>query len=73
MKINMGTIDKSLRLLMAVAIGILYFTNVISGMLAIVLLVIAAIFIITSSISFCPAYHLLGISSCRKIIQSQKK
>ncbi|MBI5538473.1 MAG: DUF2892 domain-containing protein [Bacteroidia bacterium] len=66
MKINMGTIDRVARILVAVAIGIAYFSNIISGATAIVLLVFASIFIITSLISFCPLYLPLGISTRKK-------
>lgn len=62
----MGTIDRIARVLVAVAIGIAYFTHIISGTLAIVLLVFASIFIITSLISFCPLYLPFGISTRKK-------
>ena len=63
MKKNMGTVDKAVRILAAVLIIVLYFTNVISGTLAIVLLVIAGAFIATSLISSCPLYLPFGIST----------
>lgn len=63
MKKNMGTTDKVIRLLAAAVIIALYFTNVISGTLAIVLLVVAGLFILTSFISFCPMYWPFGIST----------
>lgn len=63
MKANMGTLDKVMRILIAIAIGVLYFTNIISGIWAIVLLAIAGIFILTSFISFCPLYWPFGIST----------
>lgn len=66
MKPNMGTADKAVRILAAVVIAGLYFANVISGMLAIVLLVFAGVFIVTSLISFCPLYWPLGISTRKK-------
>jgi hypothetical protein len=66
MKKNMGTIDKALRILAAVVIAILYFTNVISGTTAIIMLVFAAIFLLTSLISFCPLYKPLGITTVKK-------
>lgn len=53
---NMGTADRIIRLLIAVLIAILYFTNVISGTVAIILGIIAIIFLLTSLISFCPLY-----------------
>ena len=63
MKKNMGATDTVIRLLAAVVIVILYFTNVISGTLAIVLLVVAGLLILTSLISFCPMYWPFGIST----------
>ena len=66
MKQNMGTIDKVVRILVAIAIGILYFSHVISGTVAIVLLILAAIFIVTSFMSFCPLYLPFGISTKKK-------
>ena len=62
----MGTIDRVMRIIAAVVIAALYFTNVIEGTLAIVLMVIAAVFVLTSFVSFCPLYVPLGISTKRK-------
>ncbi len=66
MKPNMGTADKVVRILLAIVIVSLYFTNIISGTLAIVLLVLAGIVILTSFISFCPLYLPFGISTRKK-------
>lgn len=66
MKKNMGTIDRTIRVILAFAIAVLYFMNVISGTLAIVLLVIAVVFVLTSLIGYCPLYSLLGISSRKR-------
>ena len=66
MKKNMGAIDKTIRILAAVIIAILYFTNNISGVAAIILLIFAGIFILTSFISFCPLYLPFGISTTKK-------
>lgn len=66
MKKNMGTIDRVLRIVAALAILILYFTDQLSGTAAIVLLVIAAIFGFTSFISFCPLYTPFGLSTLAK-------
>jgi uncharacterized membrane protein len=66
MKKNMGTIDKTIRILVAVVVVVLYFTHVISGILAIVLLALSAIFVVTSLISFCPLYLPLGLSTRKK-------
>lgn len=64
MKTNMGTADRIIRLLVAVAVAVLYFMNVISGTVAIVLLVLAGVFVLTSVIGFCPLYLPLGINTC---------
>jgi hypothetical protein len=66
MKKNMGTADKSIRVLVAIVIAILYFTGVISGTLAIILGIIAVVFIVTSLFSFCPAYVPLKMSTAKK-------
>lgn len=66
MKKNMGTSDKIIRILIAAAIGILYFTNAISGILALVLGILAIVFIATSFVSFCPLYLPLGINTKKK-------
>jgi len=66
MKKNMGTIDKIVRIVLALVVAVLYFTNVITGVLGIVLLVLAGIFVLTSLISFCPLYLPFGISTCKK-------
>ena len=66
MKKNMGTTDKLVRILVAVVIAVLYFTNVISGTPGIVLLILAGIFVVTSLLSFCPLYIPLGLSTNKK-------
>lgn len=66
MKKNMGTTDKAIRILVAVVIAVLYFTNTISGTLAIVLGILAVVFILTSFISFCPLYLPFGINTLKK-------
>lgn len=66
MKKNMGNIDRIIRILVAIIIAVLVFTNVISGTLGIVLLILAGVFVLTSLISFCPLYTLVGINTCPK-------
>jgi len=65
MKANMGKTDKMIRVIVAALIAVLYFTNVISGTLGLVLLVLALVFVLTSLISFCPLYAPFGISTCK--------
>ncbi len=66
MKKNMGSADRIIRVLIAVVIAILYFTHVLSGTVAIVLLVLAGIFVATSFMSFCPLYLPFGLSTIKK-------
>jgi hypothetical protein len=66
MKKNMRSTDKIIRILIALLIGVLYYTEIISGTTAIVLLTFAIIFLITSFISFCPLYVPFGISTSEK-------
>jgi hypothetical protein len=66
MKINMGTLDRILRVVVAVVISVLYFTGTISGTLGYALLALGGIFLLTSVISFCPLYLPFGISTCPK-------
>lgn len=63
---NMGTIDRVVRILLAVVVAILYFTGAISGVAAIILGILALIFIVTSFVGFCPLYTLLKISTTHK-------
>jgi hypothetical protein len=66
MKMNMGTIDKVIRILVAFVLAILFFANIITGILGIVLLVLAGVFVLTSLISFCPLYWPFGINTGSK-------
>ncbi|WP_296754712.1 DUF2892 domain-containing protein [Thiobacillus sp.] len=63
MKPNMGTADKVIRLIVAAIIAVLYFTGQISGTAAIILGIIAAAFLVTSLIGWCPSYVPFGIST----------
>ncbi len=66
MKANMGSADKMLRIIAAIVIGILYFTNVITGTLGLILLIVGIIFLLTSLVSFCPLYLPLGLNTKKK-------
>jgi hypothetical protein len=67
MKANMGSYDKLLRLVIAIVLIVLYYTGVIHDTLGIIGLVVALLLTITSLISFCPLYTLLGINTCKKV------
>jgi Protein of unknown function (DUF2892) len=71
MKTNMGTVDKAIRILAAIVIVGLYYANMISGTVAIVLLIFAGVFIITSFVGVCPLYLPFGISTKKKSGESK--
>ena len=62
----MGNTDKGIRVLLAIAVALLYYFNVIEGALAYTLMAFALIFLATSFISFCPLYAPFGISTCKR-------
>lgn len=66
MKKNLGNIDRIIRLVVAGVLAMLWFQNVITGTWAIVAIVVAAVFALTSFISWCPIYALLGLKSTPK-------
>ena len=63
---NIGSIDKIIRVIVAAAIAVLYFTNQISGTAAIILGILAAVFVLTSFVSFCPLYMPFKLSTVKK-------
>jgi len=63
MKTNMGTTDRTIRLIIAVIIAALYFSGQIGGTVAIVLGIVAIAFVVTSLVGWCPAYLPFGIST----------
>lgn len=65
MKKNMGGADRTIRIILALGVGALYYFNVVTGALTYVLLALAAIFVLTSFIGFCPLYTLFGINTCK--------
>ena len=69
MKKNIHSFDRIVRLLFATAVAILYFTNTISGALAIALGVATLVLAATAIINFCPIYYALGISTIKKYAQ----
>jgi len=64
MKKNLGAIDKLVRLVVALLLIIVYFQGLVVGILGVVFLIIAAIFVVTSLVGICPIYAVFGISSC---------
>lgn len=65
MKKNMGSIDKIIRIIVALIFGALYFTGTVTGILGYVLLALGGVFILTSAVSSCPLYLPFGINTCK--------
>ena len=63
---NMGTVDRIIRAVFAVAVAVLYFTGVISGTVAIILGILAIVFLLTSIFGFCPLYAPFKFSTNKK-------
>lgn len=66
MKKNVGSADRVIRILFAVVVAILLFTNQISGFAAIVLGIFAVVFLVTGLVSFCPLYAAFKLSTAKK-------
>jgi len=66
MKKNLGSADRIIRVILAAVLVALYYSGVISGTIGIVLVVLSAVFVLTSFISFCPLYWPFGISTASK-------
>lgn len=64
MKINMGSADRVIRVILAVVFGALWYTGTVSGTIGTVLLVLGIVFLATSAIGFCPLYKPFGINTC---------
>jgi mannose/fructose/N-acetylgalactosamine-specific phosphotransferase system component IID len=64
MRKNMGTLDKTLRLIVAAIAVALAASGTLTGTLAIIAYALAAVFVVTSFVSFCPLYRLLGLRTC---------
>lgn len=64
MKKNMGNVDKIVRLILAAVFGYLFFSGAVVGVLGYVLVALGGIFVLTSFISFCPLYAMVGLSTC---------
>lgn len=66
MKKNLGSVDKAIRMSLAIVLVALYFSGTVAGSLGIIGLVVALVLVLTSMVNFCPLYSLLGWNT-RKI------
>ena len=66
MKKNVGQLDRILRAVFAFLVALLVLTNVVTGTWAIILGILGAVLLLTSLVSVCPLYKLLGVSTLKK-------
>lgn len=64
MKKNMGSADRVIRIILAAIFAVLYFTGTVPGTLGLVLVIFGAVFLLTSLVSFCPLYAIVGLNTC---------
>lgn len=61
----MGTADRIIRVLLAAVFAYLYFSGTVTGTLGLILVILGGVFLLTSLVSFCPLYTLVGINTCK--------
>ena len=66
MKANMGTVDRAVRIIIALVVGVLFYLGIIKGTVGYIIMGVAIIFVVTSFISVCPLYMPFGISTKKK-------
>lgn len=64
MKKNVGSADRIIRVILAAVFAVLYFTGTVPGTVGLVLVALGGIFVLTSLISFCPIYAIVGLNTC---------
>ncbi len=64
MKKNVGNADRIIRVILAAVFAVLYFTGIVPGTVGLVLVALSGIFVLTSLISFCPIYAIVGLNTC---------
>jgi len=63
MKTNMGSIDRIVRVILAIVFAVLYFTGTVGGTVGLILLILGGVFLLTSAVKFCPLYLPFGLST----------
>jgi len=65
MKANVGNTDKSIRIAVALLVGLLVYFQVVTGTVATIALATSAVLVLTSLVGFCPLYRIIGINTCK--------
>ena len=63
MKKNLGSADRVVRLILAAVLGFLFYNHTVTGTLGVIFLVVAIVLLLTSFVSFCPLYAILGLKT----------
>lgn len=63
---NMSTVDRSIRVVLAVVFTYLYFSGAVAGTIGLILFILAIVFLLTSLLTFCPIYTMFGFSTNKK-------
>ncbi|MDH5396990.1 MAG: DUF2892 domain-containing protein [Cyclobacteriaceae bacterium] len=61
---NIGNTDRIVRLIVAIAVSILYFTGILTGTLGIISVILSGVLVLSSLVGFCPLYIPFGINTC---------
>ena len=60
---NMGTLDRTIRAIVGIALITLWSLDLLQGMSAIIALVVGIVLLLTALLRWCPPYSLLGINT----------
>lgn len=72
MEVNLSTTDRIIRFLLFIVAITLFLLEIVTGWLAYSLVIVGTVFLLTSLMSFCPIYRLLGIRSYKKVQDNKK-
>jgi len=66
MKKNIATVDRIIRVIIAIVFAVLYFGKIVPATIGLALFVVGIVFVLTSLIGYCPIYGILGMSTLKK-------
>lgn len=63
---NMSSVDRIIRIVLAVVFAYLYFSGAVTGTLGLILFILGIVFFLTSLLTYCPIYAIFGFSTNKK-------
>jgi len=63
---NISSIDRIIRVVLAILFTYLYFSGAVAGTIGLILFILAIVFLLTSLLTFCPIYAMFGFSTKKK-------